>query len=91
MTAIIDRAVQDAKGIIRLMQGPGRRGNFSSSVYAQYNPQALSHASRSLEALKVELRHPWFGEICRYVGLHQDTVLRHIKKLEERALKKHGS
>lgn len=85
MVAIIDRAVHDARSIIRLMRGPNR------SLYAQHNPLAAAHAGRALDALKTELKHPWFGEICRYVGLHQDTVLRHIKKLEERALNKHGS
>lgn len=92
MVAIIDRAVHDAASIIRLMRPRAKRSsNFASSVYAQYNPQAISHANRSLEALKTELKHPWFGEICRYVGIHQDRVLRHIKKLEERAMTKHGS
>ena len=85
MIAIINRAVEDAHAILSRLIGRKR------SMYSAYNPYAIAHVERELEALKNELKHEWFGEICKYAGIHQDTVLRHIKKLEERAFKKHGS
>jgi predicted ArsR family transcriptional regulator len=85
MIAIIARAVEDAVQITDRLKGRRR------SIYAAYNPEAVKHTRRELEQLKSELRHEWFGEICKYAGIHQDIVLRHINKLEERALAKHGS
>lgn len=84
MVAIISRAVEDAKSIIARCYGR------KQSVYAKYMPAAVNYSERELKALKSEITHQWFGEICRYCGIHQDLVLRKITKLEERAKEKHA-
>ncbi len=84
MIAIIARTVGDAWTIIQRAY-VRRMIHYGKEIEPKKNL-----ALRDLEELRSHVRHSWFGEICRYAGIHQDLVLRKIEKLEERAKRKHA-
>jgi len=84
MWAIIERTMIDAEAFVNRIYA--RR----VSLYADNGHSRYDNTMRNLGELKSHIRHWWFGEICNHAGIHRDWILKHIKKLEERAAERYG-